>query len=222
MHFPSRILLACVLLTACAGSPAPSPQALLDHAAQDALDLKTMRFSLVREGEPVMLDPLTATRFSEASGAYQAPDRVRAQVKAQVAALVLGLEMIWLPDAVYASNPLTGAFAKLPARPTFEAATLFGREGVPGILKDGVRDLALVGRESLDGVDAYHVRGRADGERLKPLTGGTVVAGAHTLDVWIEVATSHILRFIAREPGGAAGWRLELSEFNKTVEIKAP
>ena len=222
MRLPSLILLTCIVLTACAGSAAPSPQALLERAAQDLLDLKTVRFLLVREGEPVMLDPLTATRFTEASGAYQAPDRVRARVKAQVAALVLGLEMVWLPEAVYASNPLTGAFAKLPVRPTFEAATLFGREGVPGILKDGVRGLTLVGTESLDGVDAYHLRGQADGERLKPLTGGTVVAGAHTLDVWIEVATSHIVRFVAREPGGAAGWRLELSEFNKVVEIKAP
>jgi hypothetical protein len=217
-----RVLFAFILLVACAGPAAPSPQALLERAAEDALDLKTVRFSLVREGAPVMLDPLTSTRFSEASGTYQAPDRVRARVKAQVAALVLGLEIIWLPDAVYASNPLTGAFAKLPARPTFDAASLFGREGVPGVLKSGLRDLALVGKESRDGVDAYHLRGSADGERLKALTGGAVVAGTHTLDVWIEVATSHILRVDAREPDGTSGWRLELSEFNKTVEIKAP
>ena len=217
-----RILFATILLAACAGPAAPSPQALLERAAQDAIDLVTVRFSLVREGEPVMLDPLTSTRFSEASGVYQAPDRVRARVKAQVAALVLGLEMIWLPDAVYASNPLTGAFAKLPARPTFDAASLFGPAGVPGVLKSGLRDLALVGKESLDGVDAYHLRGSADGERLKALTGGAVIVGAHTLDVWIEVATSHILRVDAREPDRTSGWRLELSEFNKTVEIKAP
>ncbi|MEK7863132.1 MAG: LppX_LprAFG lipoprotein, partial [Chloroflexota bacterium] len=217
-----RVLFAALLLVACAGPAAPSPQALLERAAQDALDLVTVRFSLLREGAPVMLDPLTNTRFSEASGAYQAPDRVRARVKAQVAAVVLGLEMIWLPDAVYASNPLTGAFAKLPARPAFAAASLFGRDGVPGLLKSGLRDVKLVGRENLYGVDAHHLRGSADGEALKALTGGAVVAGAHTLDVWIEVATSHILRLDAREPDGISGWRLELSEFNKTVEITAP
>lgn len=217
-----RLLLAIALLTSCAGPTTPSAQALLQPAAQDVVDLKTVRFTLAREGDPVMLDPLTGTRFSEATGAYQAPDRVRARVKAQVAALVLGLDMIWLPDAVYASNPLTGAFAKLPARPTFEPVTLFGRDGLPGILMSGMRDLTLVGKESLDGVETYHLRGSADGEQLKALTGGAVVAGAHTLDLWVEVATSHILRLVAREPGGLAGWRLELSDFNKTVEIKAP
>ena len=143
-------------------------------------------------------------------------------MKAQLGGLVLGLDMIWLPEAVYASNPLTGTFAKLPARPSFEAATLFGGDGVPGILRGGVRDATLLGKEPLDGIDAYHLRGQADGERLKVLTGGAVVAGSHALDIWVEVASSHLRRLIAREPDGIAGWQLDLSEFDKPVEITAP
>ena len=59
-----------VVLAACAGPGTPSPQAILERAAQDALGLKTVRFSLVRQGPSVVLDPVAGTRFSEASGAY--------------------------------------------------------------------------------------------------------------------------------------------------------
>ena len=139
---------------------------------------------------------------------------------------MLSVEVIWLPEAVYASNPLTGGFAQADPPPPFNAAAIFGADGLPGVLQTGMTNVTLVGKETPDdlGVETYHLRGEADGAKLKALTGGVIVEGTHTVDVWMEVATSHILRLHDAEPGGEGmnGWMLDLSDFDEPVEIKAP
>lgn len=212
--------LAALLIAACA-SATPSAQTILDRTAQDAVALKAVHFDLVREGQPVLLDITTGLSFSEATGDYVSPDRVHAKIKAQRGSLVLGLEMIWISGVVYASNPLTGTFALLPVRPALDATSLFGSDGLPGIVRTGLRDLRLVGTESLDGANTYHLTGTAEGERLKVLTAGAVVSGPHGVDLWVEVATSHLKRLVAHDPDGSA-WQVDLSDYGRSVEISAP
>lgn len=212
--------LATLLIVACTNAT-PSAQTILDRTAQDAAALKTVHFDLVRQGQSVLLDSTTGLSFTEATGDYVSPDRVRAKIKAQRGSLVLGLEMIWISGVVYGSNPLTGTFAALPVLPALDATSLFGSDGVPGIVGTGLRELRLVGTESLDGVSTYHLTGTADGERLRVLTAGAVVSGARGVDLWVEVATSHLKRLIAHDPDGSA-WQLDLSEFDRSVEISAP
>lgn len=211
--------LLCVAAAACAAPP-PSPAALVEQAAAKTAALKSVAFDLVRVGEPVLLDPGRGVLFSAAAGEYQARDRVRARVKIVAAGTVLTLEMLWLPEGFYSSNPFTGTFEKLAA-PGFDPAALLRNE-IPALLRSELRSVTLVGTEKIGTADAYHVRAQADGAKLRPLTGGVVVPGVHTVDLWIDVATSQIVRLIDTEPDGAAGWRLELSGADKPVEIKAP
>ncbi|MEK7861370.1 MAG: LppX_LprAFG lipoprotein, partial [Chloroflexota bacterium] len=125
------------------------------------------------------------------------------------------------PDGFYSSNPFTGTFEKLPAAPGFDPAALLRNE-IPALLRSELRSVTLVGTEKIGAADAYHVRAEADGAKLRALTGGLVVPGVHTVDLWIDGATSRIVRLVDVEPGGVAGWRLELSGSDKPVEIKAP
>ena len=212
--------LLCVAAAACAAPP-PSPTALVERAAAKTAALNTVAFDLVRVGEPVLLDPGRGILFSAAAGEYQAPDRVRARVKIAAAGAVLTLEMLWLPDGFYSSNPFTGTFEKLPAAPGFDPAALLRNE-IPALLRSELRSLTLVGTEKIGAADAYHVRAEADGAKLRALTGGLVVPGVHTVDLWIDVATSQLVRLVDVGPGGVAGWRLELSGADKAGEIKAP
>ena len=212
--------LLCVAAAACAAPP-PSPTALVEQAAAKTAALKSVAFDLVRVGEPVLLDPGRGILFSVAAGEYQAPDRVRARVKIAAAGTVLTLDMLWLPDGFYSSNPFTGSFEKLPAAPGFDPPALLRNE-IPAVLRSELRSVTLVGTEKIGAADAYHVRAEADGAKLRALTGGVVVPGVHTVDLWIDVATSQIVRLADAEPGGVAGWRLELSGADKPVEIKAP
>jgi hypothetical protein len=212
--------LLCVAAAACAAPP-PSPTALVEQAAAKTAALKSVAFDLARVGEPVLLDPGRGILFSVAAGEYQAPDRVRARVKIAAAGTVLTLDMLWLPDGFYSSNPFTGSFEKLPAAPGFDPPALLRNE-IPAVLRSELRSVTLVGTEKIGAADAYHVRAEADGAKLRALTGGVVVPGVHTVDLWIDVATSQIVRLADAEPGGVAGWRLELSGADKPVEIKAP
>ena len=211
--------LLCVVAAACAAPP-PSPTALVEQAAAKTAALKSVAFDLARVGEPVLLDPGRGVLFSAAAGEYQAPDRVRARVKIAAAGAVLTVEMLWLPEGFYSSNPFTGTFEKLAA-PGFDPAALLRNE-IPALLRSDLRSVTLVGTEKIGAADAYHVRAQADGAKLRALTGGVIVPGVHTVDLWIDVATSQIVRLVDTEPGGTAGWRLELSGADKPVEIKAP
>ena len=213
-------VLLCVAAAACAAPP-PSPTVLVERAAAKTAALRTVAFDLVRVGEPVLLDPARGILFSTAAGEYQAPDRVRARVKIAAAGTVVTLEMLWLPEGFYTSNPFTGTFEKQPAAPGFDPAALV-RSEIPALLRSELRSVTLVGTEKIGAADAHHVRAQADGAKLRALTGGVVVPGTHTIDLWIDVATSQLVRLADTEPGGAAGWRLELSGYDRPVEIKAP
>ena len=215
-------LLLTTLATACSSAaPAPTPSALIEQAAAKTAALKSVVFDIVRVGDPVVLDPSRGILFSAGTGEYQAPDKVHAKVKIVAAGTVLAIDMLWLPTGFYASNPLSGAFEKQSAAPDFDPGTLLRTE-VPSLLRSDLRGVKLVGIEKVGNADAYHLRGEADGAKLRALTGGVIVPGVHTVDLWMDQATSQIARLVDTEPGSPSGWRLELSGHDKPVEIKAP
>ena len=221
-HLIAATVLGLSLAGCTAASPAVTPNVLVEQAAAKTAALKSVTFELVRVGEPVLLDPTSGIRFSTAGGEYQAPDRVSARVKVTAGGAVLPLDMRWLPEGFYSSNPFTGVLEKQPAAPGFNPATLV-RSELAGLLRSSLRNLTLVGTEKIGSAEAHHIRAEADGTNLRALTGGVVAPGLHTVDLYIDVATSQLLRLVDAEPSGSPnGWRLELSNFDRPVEIKAP
>ncbi len=209
------------LVIACA-PPAPTAIELLERAAQKVASASSVHFTLVRVGDPVVLDRTAGLSFTEATGDLKAPDRVRAKAKVISPLGAATLDVLWLPEGAFVSNPFTGGFTQLPTRPTFDPSVLLGGEGIPGILRSSVRNATIVGTEKAGGVDAHHIRADADGAKLSALTGGVVISGTHRVDVWIDAATSQVVRLVAAEPGGAASWRLDLSDYDRPVEIGKP
>jgi hypothetical protein len=205
-------------------TPTPTPKELLGQAADATLSVSSLVFTLQREGEPVVFDAATGLKFSEASGEYQAPDRVHARIKAQFGGTLLELEMFWLPEGVITSNPLTGSYSRLGASPAFNAAAALGKDGFPGVLKT-LDDVTRVGPEKIEDVATDHLRGEMDQSKLVDPT-GTLRAlmpapGLYTVDVWMDATTAYIVRLSLTEPGGSK-WLMDLSDFNQPVEIKAP
>ncbi len=209
------------LVVACGTSGPDDPQTLLTKAGEDMTRLQSVRFALLREGDPVLLDPVLGARFTRASGEFRAPDQVHAIVNATLGSAVLTIEILWLPEGVFATDPLTGAYAKTPGSIAFDAPAVFAPTGLPGVLKDGLRAVTYVASESLEGRNTYHLRGEADGARLRPLTGGLLVEGTHAVDLWIDRDSSHVLRLRDRDSTGS-GWRLDLSTHNAPVDIPRP
>ncbi|HEV8469803.1 MAG TPA: LppX_LprAFG lipoprotein [Candidatus Limnocylindria bacterium] len=216
--------LAVVLLASTLADCAPSltdPEMLLTRAGEEMARLQSVRFVLLRDGDPVLLDAALGARFTRASGEYRAPGQVHAVVNATVGSAVLTIEVLWSPQGVFATNPLTGVYAKVSGPIALDAPGVFAPGGLPDTLRNGLRAVTLVGSETLDGRDTYHVRAEADGARLKPLTGGVLVEGTHTVELWIDRSSSHLLRLRDRDPTGS-GWRLDLTAQNTPVDMPLP
>lgn len=220
MAIRGAIALLLIAFQAACASPPPDPAAILGRAADDLGAAETFRFALTREGPPALLDPVTGATFSQATGEYRSPDRVHARLKVVIGSFLVAVDALWLPEGVFVTDPVTGRYASPPAGAAFDAAALFRSDGAAAILR-GLRDVSLVGAETVDGTDAYHIRGTADGVQLRALSAGGLVQGTHTVDVWVDKGRSRVLRVNDREPAGGV-WTLELSDFGGPVEIGRP
>lgn len=217
-------LLPTATVTPVPPTPTPTPKELLNRAADATLAAKSLAFTLQREGEPVLFDATTGVKFSEASGEYQAPDRVHAKIKALFGGTLLELEIFWLPEGVITSNPLTGGYSRLGVSPAFDAVAALSKDGIPGVLK-ALDNVTQMGAEKIEDVETDHLRGEIDQSKLVDPTGALRVLmpspGLYTVDVWMDSTTLHIVRLSLTEPGGSK-WLLDLSGFDEPVDIKAP
>ena len=224
-------LTTAIMLVGCTGAvtptpipptPTPTPDELLDRAAQAVSAMTSAQFSLTREGASAVLDPSTHTIFTEATGQYQAPNRVSASVKVSAGETVFQLEMRWLPEGNYITNPLTQTWTKMPPDFKFNGAAVFGPEGMASVLKDGIENVTLVGAETVEDQEAYHLKGEAAGDKVAPITAGLLSAEAsYPVEVWMETSLSNVVRVHIAEPDGS-GWVIDLFDINRPVDIKAP
>ena len=217
-------LLPTATVTPVPPTPTPTPKELLNQAADATLGAKSLVFTLQREGEPVLFDAATGVKFSEASGEYQAPDRVHAKIKALFGGTLLELEMFWLPEGVITSNPLTGGYTRLGTAPAFDAVAALSKDGILGVLKT-LDNVTQVGAEKIEDVETDHLRGEMDQSKLVDPTGALRALmpspGLYAVDVWMDITTARIVRLSLTEPGGSK-WLMDLSGFDEPVEIKAP
>lgn len=203
-------------------TPTPNPAEILSKAGDAMLAMKSARFSLLREGEPAVFDAATGMSFTEASGEYQAPDRVRAQVKVTLFGNVLQIEIYWLPEGVFISNPLTQKFEPAPADLGFNGAAMFQADGMPAVLKEGIQNPQRAGMETIEGVETIHITGEADGAVLAPLMAGALESGTlYPVDVWVDKSTFVPVRVHITEPDGN-GWLIDLFDINADIEVQLP
>lgn len=217
-----------LLLTACTGqsaptpTPTPTPAEMLDRSAQAMRSLSSAKFQLVREGAPAVLDPNTGFTLTEASGQYQAPDRVSATIKVSLLGNPLEIRMLWLPEGSYITNPLTQTFEQAPDDTGFDGAGIFAEEGMPGLLEQSMQELVLVGEEAVEGRQTIHLQAQADGEDLSSVTAGALATeAAYPVDIWLDKAEFFLVRIQINEPDGNR-WLIDFYDFNIPNEIQAP
>src|SRR5216110_1943284 len=102
------LLLALTCLIVLAGCQSgPTAQDILGKAAQNMTQAKSLKFTIERTGPPVQVKlGNTSVGVTGADGAYQAPDKVYAKVKAQVAGLVTEGEVLWQPSGPLFKHPM--------------------------------------------------------------------------------------------------------------------
>lgn len=221
-------LLALVSIVACSAeeptaTPRPTPTAAeyLSLASDAMLDIESVQFSLTRNGSPVIIDANLGATLVSAAGEYQAPDRVHAEVKADLAGNVIAIDLLWLPEGNFMSNPLTGAYMDQPAELAVNPAALFDRSaGISQVLAESVMNPASAGVETIEGVEARRITGLVEAQEIEFLN-PVGLTGELEIDLWLDTESSRVIRIQITEPAGDLT-TLDLFGFDEPVEIPTP
>jgi hypothetical protein len=225
------LLLLCVLVSSVGvrGSQQPNPgggtgaiQDYLNQTANAILALRSARFTLTREGTPVLLSEKKQITFTTADCAYSAPNRVSCNVKVSLKnGTIVKVKHVWVPEGAFQSNPVTQELAKSPAD-AFNPVHLFAATGIPEVLRTGFQNGQVVGKEKIQNRDAIHLRGEVSGEKLNPLAGSTLQPErAYPVDLWIDETSANPVRIHVTESEGN-GWLIDLFGANEPVHIPSP
>ena len=201
---------------------AKGAQVQLIRSADAILALKSTRFSVMREGTPAMLDEKNQITFTLAECVYAAPDRVSCDVKVTLKnGTVLQLTRVWVPEGTFQSNPLTKQFGKAPADSTFNGVLLFAKTGIPDIMRTGVQNAEVVGKERVRDRDALRLKGDVIGAKLVPFISSVKPDLTYPVDLWIDQKTAIPVQLHVSEPDNS-GWQIELFGINEPVSIPTP
>ncbi|MBI3977878.1 MAG: LppX_LprAFG lipoprotein [Chloroflexi bacterium] len=159
-------------------------------------------------------------------GDAAAPDRLKMTVKARLANTPVELQVIAIGSRRYLTNPLTRRWQDVSGN-LVTPALLDPERGIGGVLRR-LENPERLGRESLEGVETWRLRGAVPAAVLVGMVGGQA-AGAEPigLEVWVG-AGDWLVRQVklagAVTQGEAPQMErtLKLSSFNQSVSIDAP
>jgi lipoprotein LprG len=202
------------------------PDELVQRAASAMLDQHTLAFKIEIDGAPVTINPALGLALRSAEGLFARPDRMGVHLKI-VSLVSIEADMIALGDEQYITNFLTKEWEPLPAEFGFNPAVMFHPEfGLERTLEGGLDGATLLGVESIDGAQAYRVKGSLDGARLQVMSGGLIGTQVIPVEVWIDAQTFVVRRTVlvdapvdAEEP---STWTLTFSKFGEPVTIERP
>ena len=222
------ILAVMIIIAACGGEEtgptlAPQLDVLLPAATEAMTAVDTVHFTLERGGTPVYI--FSNVEFLGAEGDYQAPDRAAAvaQVKAETITVQIGA--IAIAGETWTTNIITGAWEPATEDLSIDPAVLFDSDiGLPELLRNDLEAVELIGLESRDEGDRYHLRGRGPANRIEVITFGLVRNQEVDVDLWLNPVTAQVTEaaFTTEYDGGEATWRLTFSDYGVEVSIPIP
>lgn len=192
-------------------------------AAMEAL--QAVRFEMDLSGTRVLVDRSADLALSAAVGEFAAPDSAQAVLTLESGGLFFDVGSVAIGPKRWATDPLTNDWEALADETGINPAILFDPEvGWTPLLTIDLSGEELLGVESLEGSEAYHIRGAVQGERVEVITAGLAGEQPITVDLWIDPVTAFLLRidFTTTADDGDTDWTIRLSDFNQPVEVVPP
>lgn len=221
------VVLSLLLLLSC-GRPDLSPEEIARRAGQAMAQVQFLHFDIDVEGGPAYVDTEGTLSLQGVEGDLIRPDRVRATLRVGAGGLaVIELQAIGIGTDQFLTAPLTGQWERMPPGWGFDPTVLFDPEVGVGAAIVQVEWLEQLRDERVGGERCYHLRGRARGEDLAPLTAWLITAEEIGVEGWIGQDEFRVRRLRVEEPppeegGNATVWVLEFSAFDEPVTIEPP
>lgn len=221
-------LVVLVLPLSACGSQEKVPTAaeIVQKAAKAVTDSQSFHFEITTSGAPAYLDANKTMALNTVTGDLQRPDNAQATLNVSLMGAVFEIGYIATGGQQYWTNPITGKWELVPSGLGYSPSILFdSQQGVAGVVGK-IRDLSLVGKESITGMETYHVKGVASGSDINKLTSGTIQGDNIKIDLWVNTDNFQPVRLQMEQPAASSQqstiWTLNVSKYNESVDIKPP
>ncbi|MDT7884662.1 MAG: LppX_LprAFG lipoprotein [Thermoflexus sp.] len=221
--------LSLMAITACRPAPptpALSAPEILQRAARAMAEIQTVHFLLERTGAPDYLDAARTMMLRRVEGDVVRPNGLRGTARVFTLGMVTELGVLRIGERTWVAFPGIGRWEELPPeRGTVIDPRLFfdAEQGLPALLARV--ELRLVGVETLEGRQAFHLHGEVLSGPLEEWSLG-LIAGRLRADLWVEARTFRILRVrlmeLDSDPQDPTVWQITLSDFNRPIELRPP
>ncbi len=201
-------------------TPLPSAERLIKQAGERFGRIRSAAFQLrltegkIDLGSGILVDNLT--------GQIARPDRLRLKTTATISGNVVEFELIKIGSQLYLLNPFSRQWQPLPpGSSTLESLNPFA---VAEVFSQAT-NLTRVGRSSINGVEAWQIRGMLSPDAVVPLIGARLGELPIIAEMWTGVQDD-LPRQIRLEIPLLSGTRqivtIVLSELDRPVTIEPP
>ena len=225
----AAIALIAVALAGCGGSSQTSSgdtKTILDNTAKRLDAVKSVHFDAQIDGE-AYIDTARTVQLKAANGDIVTPDQMQTRIKIGLAGVNIDMSHVAIGNDRDQTNPVTGQWG--PAQPGFDYSptVFFDRDKGLSTVIGKLRDVEQLPDETIDGQDAYHLKGKVDRAAIEPITSGAIEGDPVTTDLWIAKGSHDLLKLVLTEPqtqGKAkpAVWTLTLGKYDQPVTITRP
>ncbi|HVB64327.1 MAG TPA: LppX_LprAFG lipoprotein [Nitrolancea sp.] len=204
---------------------AVTAQSLLSNASTRFGQVNSLHFVLQIQGN-VALDQANTLKLHGAEGDLARPDSAQAKADVTFLGATISLKFVSIGKDQYITNPITGAWETAPANLGYDPAVLFdGNQGITHVL--GVlQNPTIVGSETINGEDAYHVTATVTKADAQPIAAGALTSATPAIDLWISKKSFDIVKLTLNDAGAAGAstttWTLLISKQNEPVTIQRP
>jgi lipoprotein LprG len=156
------------------------------------------------------------------------PDRVDVEFQVHLfGAGTVTIKMVTIGDRSWTTNLLTGNWEDAPEEFGYNPSILYDNQNGLGPVMGKITEPTLVGTESVNGRDAYRIKGTATEDVMDPLTANTMEGDQIGIELWIDGETWNLLRVVLREPERGddtdpATWTMNLTDHDQQVSIEPP
>jgi len=198
-----------------------APEQIIERAVARWNETETAHFVLEIDGT-TYLDNDEQIELASAEGDLARPQSVEATASIAISLVNLDVSLIFIGDDAYMTDFLTGSWGPAPDDFSYNPALLLSETEGLGPVLQSLQDPEVVGRESVDGVDAVHLRGAVSDDQIEDLTAGAITGDPIGVNIWFDAQTLDVVRLELAEPEDGTVWIIRLSQHNEPVTIEAP